>query len=65
MNKDGKAFQLSQTERFQGRVISRVNGLLAVSRSFGDFELEAFITPDPDIFTLSMDELSEGNQNDL
>lgn len=37
-----------------------MSGLLAVSRSFGDFELEAYIAPDPDVFTLSRDELKDG-----
>eukprot|EP01127_Copromyxa_protea_P009313 TRINITY_DN2187_c0_g1_i1.p1 TRINITY_DN2187_c0_g1~~TRINITY_DN2187_c0_g1_i1.p1 ORF type:complete len:748 (+),score=105.54 TRINITY_DN2187_c0_g1_i1:95-2338(+) len=43
-----------------GRIISRVNGVLAVSRSFGDFELGAFIEPVPDVFALSMSDLNDG-----
>lgn len=45
----------------QGKVISRVNGMLAVSRALGDFFLQPHVSPEPEIqqFDLS------GNNNDL
>jgi len=33
-----------------GKIIGRVNGILGVSRAFGDFELEPYITCQPDIY---------------
>jgi len=36
--------------------IARVNGILGVSRAFGDFELEKYITCEPDVFKITMDE---------
>jgi len=41
----------------QGKDLCRVNGLLSVSRAIGDFELEPYITPEPDIFHLKLSEL--------
>jgi len=34
----------------QGNTISRVNGVLSVSRSFGDFELHPYVTCEPRIY---------------
>eukprot|EP01125_Pyxidicula_operculata_P006211 TRINITY_DN2160_c0_g3_i1.p1 TRINITY_DN2160_c0_g3~~TRINITY_DN2160_c0_g3_i1.p1 ORF type:complete len:1409 (+),score=521.76 TRINITY_DN2160_c0_g3_i1:41-4267(+) len=36
-----------------GKRISRVNGVLGVSRSFGDFNLGPVIAPEPDVFILN------------
>jgi len=33
----------------EGKITSRVNGILSTSRAFGDFEMAPFITSDPDV----------------
>lgn len=36
--------------------MSRVNGVLGVSRALGDFDLEPYVNSDPDIFHFSFNE---------
>eukprot|EP01125_Pyxidicula_operculata_P009717 TRINITY_DN318_c0_g1_i1.p1 TRINITY_DN318_c0_g1~~TRINITY_DN318_c0_g1_i1.p1 ORF type:complete len:1243 (-),score=407.47 TRINITY_DN318_c0_g1_i1:62-3790(-) len=62
---DHRPTQLSELKRIQeqggtvttkigrdGKTIARVNGVLGVSRSFGDFNLGQVISPEPDIYKL-------------
>lgn len=45
----------------QGKVISRVNGMLAVSRALGDFFLQPHVSPEPEIQQFDL----HGNNNDV
>jgi len=42
-----------------GQTTARVNGILSVARAMGDFQLEQFITCDPDVFKLDISELND------
>lgn len=44
---------------FIGQEVARVNGVLGVARAMGDFELEGFITCEPDVFKIDGSELEE------
>ena len=45
----------------QGKVIGRVNGMLAVSRALGDFFLQPHVSPEPEIQQFDFN----GNHNDV
>lgn len=45
----------------QGKIISRVNGMLSVSRALGDFFLQPYVSPEPDVQQFDLN----GNNNDL
>lgn len=47
---EGLGGEVTSTELPNGTVTYRVNGILAVARAFGDFQLEPFITAAPDVF---------------
>jgi len=34
----------------EGKLVSRVNGVLGVARALGDFDLEPFVNPEPEVF---------------
>lgn len=40
-----------------GKEIFRLEGILGLSRSFGDFQLDPYISADPDVFVINASEL--------
>lgn len=67
MTQDHKPERLDETERIvalggevhtsvnkEGKVVGRVNGQLGVSRALGDFDLEPYIIPDPEITQIDL-----------
>ena len=67
MTQDHKPERIDETERIvalggevhtsvnkEGKVVGRVNGQLGVSRALGDFDLEPYIIPDPEITQIDL-----------
>jgi serine/threonine protein phosphatase PrpC len=67
MTEDHKPERIDETERIvalggevqtsvnkEGKVVGRVNGQLGVSRALGDFDLEPYIIPDPEITQIDL-----------
>jgi len=45
----------------EGKVVARVKGQLAVSRALGDFDLEPFVTAEPEVIKVELDDDSDTN----
>lgn len=48
---------ITQQTLRSGKDIFRLEGILGLSRAFGDFQIEPYITSDPDVFVISASEL--------
>jgi hypothetical protein len=45
---------------FGGKDMFRLEGILGLSRAFGDFQIEPYITSDPDVFVIPSSDLDSG-----
>eukprot|EP01125_Pyxidicula_operculata_P012233 TRINITY_DN4008_c0_g1_i1.p1 TRINITY_DN4008_c0_g1~~TRINITY_DN4008_c0_g1_i1.p1 ORF type:complete len:532 (+),score=116.05 TRINITY_DN4008_c0_g1_i1:126-1721(+) len=45
----------------EGKIISRVGGVLAISRTFGDWEVGLYVAPNPDVYQIQ----APGNENEF
>jgi len=48
--------QIQSSVNIDGQVVSRINGIIGVSRALGDFHLSKYISNEPDIFELDLND---------